>query len=112
MAGKKRRSGQSRRPQRGHGSKRSKQGFVEPRALPRDGAAFFGAETVEGPSWDFGRPYILRRVGAAGAQKNYVCPGCNNTIFAGMAHIVAWPQEGGGRVEERRHWHTRCWERR
>ena len=101
-----------RKSRRGKGSSRHARAKQTPRALPRDAAAFFGAETVEGPSWDFGRPYILRRVGAAGAQKNYVCPGCNGTIFAGMAHIVAWPQEGGGRVEERRHWHTRCWERR
>lgn len=112
MGRKKRRTQSSRQPQRGHGSKRGRAGAYQPRALPRDAAAFLGAETVEGPSWDFGRPYILRRVGAAGAKKNYICPGCNGPIFSGMAHIVAWPQEGGGRVEERRHWHTRCWDRR
>ncbi|MDY3127725.1 MAG: hypothetical protein SOW59_06300 [Corynebacterium sp.] len=81
------------------------------RALPRDAAVFLGQVIVDGPSWDFGRPYVLRRVGSAGAVKFYVCPGCNNSIPPGVSHVVAWPEEGCG-VEERRHWHTLCWERR
>ena len=59
-----------RKSRRGKGSSRHARAQQTPRALPRDAAAFFGAETVEGPSWDFGRPDILRRVGAAGAPQN------------------------------------------
>ncbi len=79
------------------------------RTLPRDGGAFFGARQVEGPRWDFGRPYIERTMGAASAQKTYICPGCNSYIPPRMSHIVAWPVD---RDEDRRHWHTRCWQNR
>lgn len=82
------------------------------RSLPRDGAVFLGAQRVDGPSWDFGRPYQMRHVGPAGATKYYVCPGCNHNIPPGMSHIVAWPVESGRGVDDRRHWHKRCWESR
>ena len=50
------------------------------RPLPTDGAAYFGTQVQEGPSWDWGQPYLVRYMGAAAAKKTYTCPGCNQTI--------------------------------
>lgn len=43
------------------------------------------------------------------ALKDYVCPGCNQTIPAGTGHLVVLPVAEPG---ERRHWHRPCWEHR
>lgn len=85
---------------------------TEPRYLPADGSSFFGSQTVEGPSWTHCEPYIMRHIGSAAAKKFYICPGCNQNIPPGVAHIVAWPRDTGGRGDDRRHWHRHCWERR
>lgn len=92
-------------PRRNHRKEHKK----PPRALPRDGAGFFGTQVQQGPSWTFGAPYLVRRMGAAAAVKFYVCPGCNQDIPPGVSHVVAWPQD---HAEERRHWHAACWEQR
>ncbi|MDD7581560.1 hypothetical protein ACEE23_06735 [Corynebacterium sp. 32222D000AT] len=83
-----------------------------PRKLPADGAGFYGAQVQEGPRWSFGQPYVVRQIGAARAVKTYVCPGCNQSIFPGVAHVVAWPKDAGGQADDRRHWHRGCWDRR
>lgn len=83
-----------------------------PRALPRDGSAFWGTQTQEGPSWTFGEPYLVRQMGASAATKFYVCPGCNQNIPPGLAHVVAWPRDSVRGGEDRRHWHRPCWQRR
>ncbi|MDU0347256.1 hypothetical protein [Actinomyces sp. MRS3W] len=66
--------------------------------------------TQTGPG---GAEFTVRRV--RGGAKTYICPGCNQTISAGTPHVVAWSNEslfGPERgLEERRHWHTSCWER-
>lgn len=50
------------------------------------------------------------------AVKEYRCPGCNQSVSEGTAHLVAWRTEaplGQARaVDARRHWHTSCWERK
>ena len=60
--------------------------------------------------------WIVRSVSGAAATKPYTCPGCHRPVPAGTAHVVAWPGEvtswTTGGVEERRHWHTACWNRR
>ena len=60
--------------------------------------------------------YVVRTVAGANAQKPYRCPGCSQTIPVGLPHLVAWPYEpdifSGSGVEQRRHWHKSCWERR
>ncbi|MDO5091973.1 MAG: hypothetical protein Q4D79_00900 [Propionibacteriaceae bacterium] len=57
--------------------------------------------------------FLFRDVSADRAAKRYTCPGCNNPIHVGTAHIVAWPEEPSlgfdTGVEERRHWHQHCW---
>jgi len=76
--------------------------------LPQDGAAYFGTQTQEA----FGEIYLVRHMGSAAAKKYYVCPGCNQNIPPGVAHIVAWPRDYGRGADDRRHWHKPCWERR
>ncbi len=45
------------------------------------------------------------------AAKAYRCPGCDQEIVPGTAHVVAWPAQTPGPAE-RRHWHNACWQRR
>jgi len=60
--------------------------------------------------------WIVRTVPGAAAAKAYRCPGCAQTIPPGTPHVVVWSAEpgltGAAGVEERRHWHRGCWERR
>jgi hypothetical protein len=56
-----------------------------------------------------GSEWCVRRV-ASGAGR-YRCPGCQQE-FTGIAHVVVWPADGTGGlpgVEQRRHWHSKCW---
>ena len=65
------------------------------------------AETVEeGPDGD----WVVRRMSGQAAQKAYRCPGCDQEIYPGVAHLVVWPQHAGS--DDRRHWHTVCWGKR
>lgn len=61
-----------------------------------------------------GAEFTVRHV--RGADKSYTCPGCNQTIAPCTPHVVAWSNEslfGAERgLEERRHWHTSCWNRK
>lgn len=58
----------------------------------------------------------VRTVTGSGAVKDYRCPGCQQLVRSGTPHLVVWPSRlsgwGHGGVEERRHWHTSCWDRR
>ncbi|MBO3724913.1 hypothetical protein J5X07_07715 [Actinomyces bowdenii] len=66
--------------------------------------------TQSGPG---GAAFTVRHL--RGGDKAYTCPGCHRLIPAGAPHVVAWSNEslfGADRgLEERRHWHTSCWER-
>ncbi|AKK10904.1 LIM domain-containing protein [Corynebacterium uterequi] len=73
----------------------------ELRQLPADGSSFYGTQR-DGD-------LLYRHMGSARAVKYYVCPGCNQNIPPGIAHIVAWED---GRADFRRHWHRACFERR
>ena len=84
----------------------------EQRYLPSHGGALLGPQTVPGPSWTNGEPFIMRHIGSSAAKKFYVCPGCNQNIPPGVAYIVAWPRDTGGQGDDRRHWHRHCWDRR
>lgn len=50
------------------------------------------------------------------ATKTYICPGCSQTVPTGQSHLVVWPRNASigsmSAVDERRHWHTACWNRR
>jgi len=67
-----------------------------------------GSTEVATESWR-GRPWHVRRLSGTTSTREYRCPGCHQGIPAGTPHVVAWPATGVGGVEERRHWHTRCW---
>ncbi len=60
--------------------------------------------------------WIVRTMAGASATKHYRCPGCQAPIPAGTAHLVVWPDTprfgNGPAVDDRRHWHRSCWERR
>lgn len=55
-------------------------------------------------------------VSAPAATKTYRCPGCRQDIPPGTAHVVAWANDSllgvDVALEDRRHWHTACWQRR
>ena len=50
--------------------------------------------------------YVVRRVDAGQAGKDYLCPDCGNLVAAGEAHVVVWPEDD---LDLRRHWHRHCW---
>jgi hypothetical protein len=85
---------------------------VSPRRIrkPRPAAP---AEPPAGPErvedWPDGE-WVVRPVPGAAAAKAYRCPGCDQELHPGVAHLVVWPAHAG--VSERRHWHTVCWQRR
>ena len=60
--------------------------------------------------------WLVRGIPADRALKAYTCPGCGGSIPAGTAHLVVWPQLASiaspSAIEERRHWHRYCWQRR
>ncbi|GAA2068703.1 hypothetical protein GCM10009722_35240 [Williamsia deligens] len=62
--------------------------------------------TERGPS-GLDRDHHVRPIPADRAVKSYRCPGCNQAILPGTAHVVAWPTDDDG--DDRRHWHTGCW---
>ena len=72
-----------------------------------------GLRTEDGPD---GQPWQVRPVSGARAEKTYRCPGCDQVIPARVPHVVVWPAEpswsSSSGLEERRHWHTSCWQRR
>jgi hypothetical protein len=55
--------------------------------------------------------WVVRQVPGAAAAKEYRCPGCDQEIRPGTAHVLVWPAETPG-LAERRHWHNACWQRR
>jgi len=85
--------------------------LVSPRKIrrprPAAPAAPLGPERIE--EWPDG-DWVVRPVPGAAATKPYRCPGCDQEIYPGTAHLVVWPTHAG--VTSRRHWHTACWQRR
>lgn len=79
---------------------------------PLDTARLMGYTRTEERS--DGLQYKVHHIRAA--KKEYLCPGCNTTIYVGEAHEVAWTEEGlfgvGSGQRDRRHWHTSCWRAR
>lgn len=73
-------------------------------------SAFAHAEDKTDGTW------MTQTMPGAQAQKAYVCPGCGQRIPPGTPHVVVWPYAPVGLlptgVDERRHWHTSCWNRK
>lgn len=74
-------------------------------ARPLSGA-FADRRSESGPDGD----WIVQTVSGTSSAKGYRCPGCDQEIRSGTAHIVAWPKHAG--ADLRRHWHTPCWSAR
>ncbi|HEV7976459.1 hypothetical protein [Amycolatopsis sp.] len=72
------------------------------------GASMGWARSEAGPDGE----WLVRSVPGAQATKTYRCPGCDHEIFPGTPHVVVWPADDLGSVEDRRHWHRPCWEAR
>lgn len=54
----------------------------------------------------------VQPMSASNAQKAYRCPGCEQLVEPGTAHVVVWRADslfGDRAVEDRRHWHSACW---
>lgn len=60
--------------------------------------------------------WLVRGIAAGSSTKVYRCPGCDQLIAAGLPHVVVWPRVASlgssSEIEERRHWHRSCWDRR
>lgn len=54
----------------------------------------------------------VRKLTGSAATKVYRCPGCDHEIRPATPHVVAWPADIPQGAEERRHWHTPCWNNR
>jgi len=59
-----------------------------------------------------GYDYEVRAVAGARAVKTYRCPGCDHEILSGTSHVVVWRVDGDSAADDRRHWHTPCWDNR
>jgi hypothetical protein len=71
--------------------------------------ARFGVPSMQsGPDGE----WSVRPISADYATKTYRCPGCDQEIAPGIAHVVAWPADHRGDLTDRRHWHTGCWHAR
>ncbi|HEY3873138.1 MAG TPA: hypothetical protein VGM10_32580 [Actinocrinis sp.] len=90
------------------------------RGEPRDIEQSFGHQRIESAA---DGDWIVRSVTGAASAKTYRCPGCGQEIRPGSPHVVAWPTDrggpgragpgwSGGGLEDRRHWHTPCWNAR
>jgi hypothetical protein len=79
----------------------------EPLDVDRLRAGFRRTETKRGES------YTVQPISERSAQKVYTCPGCNLSIAEGVAHLVAWRNDGimgeSQGLSDRRHWHNHCW---
>src|ERR1700728_3160579 len=40
--------------------------------------------------------WVVRQVPGAAASKTYRCPGCDQEILPGVAHVVVWPDQTPG----------------
>ena len=77
---------------------------------PRLGSSLHGSVTTEtkrGVRWN------VHPVSVRAATKTYLCPGCSLTITPGVAHVVAWRDDGlmgaADDLASRRHLHAHCW---
>lgn len=81
------------------------------RGEPRDIEASFGHQRIESAA---DGDWVVRSVTGAASDKTYRCPGCAQEVKPGLPHLVAWPADklSGPGLEDRRHWHTPCWNAR
>ncbi|MGO9078924.1 MAG: ATP/GTP-binding protein [Streptosporangiaceae bacterium] len=95
-------------PRRPRGGLRAAAAPGQPAGRGGDPATRLGPPLTQ--SWPDG-DWVVRQVPGAATAKTYRCPGCDQEIRPGTAHLVAWPADAPGPAE-RRHWHSACWQRR
>ncbi|APT90415.1 hypothetical protein CSPHI_04400 [Corynebacterium sphenisci DSM 44792] len=100
------------RPGRRRGRPRGAGPGPAPRPLPAHGSAFTPTRVEPGPGRLAGEEFRVRDISAGQAVKWYRCPGCDQEIPPGVAHVVAWPESWGAGADDRRHWHRNCWAKR
>lgn len=88
--------------------RRARRSSSPARAADGAGPARLGPPHVE--EWPDG-DWVVRQVPGAAATKLYRCPGCDQEVAEGTAHVVVWPAQAPG-PQARRHWHGTCWQRR
>lgn len=59
-----------------------------------------------------GQEWAVRQVRGNDSGRTFVCPGCQQDLPARLPHTVAWPAASMAGLENRRHWHTTCWNAR
>ena len=64
-----------------------------------------GSQTTQ--SW-MGRSWVVRQLSGHSSTRSYTCPGCTHEIAPGTPHVVVWPDDGLGGVDDRRHWHGKA----
>ncbi|ACQ79574.1 conserved hypothetical protein [Beutenbergia cavernae DSM 12333] len=61
-----------------------------------------------------GSSWTVRSV--SGGERSYRCPGCDQLVGPGTAHVVVWPADhllgADAALDDRRHWHSACWQAR
>ena len=85
--------------------RRNRRADDEP-SRPLGGGAYQDVEEHDDGDW------VVRRITGAAATKTYRCPGCDQEIRPGTAHVVAYPSDRPSGEEHRRHWHNPCWSKR
>lgn len=73
-----------------------------------DALAPFGPQQTESAA---DGDWVLRTVPGDATAKTYRCPGCDQEIRPGTAHVVVWSAYAPG-PGDRRHWHRPCWDGR
>ena len=56
--------------------------------------------------------WFVRRITGSSSTKPYRCPGCDQLIPPATPHVVAWSADDRNGIEDRRHWHSPCWQAR
>lgn len=81
-----------------------------PRKTRRQPAPAAGIDEIKdrvmGAGWKRVGGYDVKR--SIKEDRRYLCPYCNGPIQPGLVHVVAYPE---GRLDERRHYHSPCWEK-
>lgn len=74
--------------------------------VPLRSAVFTRVESGADGEW------VVRSLPGRQAAGAYRCPGCDHEVPVALPHVVVWPAEEWGSVDDRRHWHTACWSAR
>ncbi|GAA3175579.1 hypothetical protein GCM10010531_31540 [Blastococcus jejuensis] len=66
--------------------------------------------------------WVVRALTGSATSKPYRCPGCDQEIRPATPHLVTWPAyardsdlepwDTASAADQRRHWHTACWQAR